>query len=231
VRHIRLLTTFGLALALQLSAAGSAQAGTSTSHHASKASKKRTARKRSHPIFSGHLVRDAELRTEPLPRPSGKLKLYSVNLHERLEIELYDGQGMLREDSLDTLNHFWRCRRTGTEKPINPHLFELLSIIQDHFDGRTIELVSGFRNQERTTSYHFHGSASDIRIAGVSDRELHKFVSTLDTGNMGLGLYPRAGFIHVDVRPDSYRWVDWSPPGSEMGHPKKARKRPRPRTS
>jgi uncharacterized protein YcbK (DUF882 family) len=224
VRHFKLLTTFGLALALQFSAVSTAQAGTTSSLQVSK---KRAARKRSHPIFSGYLVRDDQLRTEPLPRPSGKLKLYSVNFHETLEVELYDEQGMLREDSLDALNHFWRCRRTGTEKPINPHLFEVLSIIQDHFEGRTIELVSGFRNQERTTSYHFHGSASDIKVAGVSDRELHKFVSTLDTGNMGLGLYPRAGFIHVDVRPDSYRWVDWSPPGNDMGHPKKSRKRAR----
>jgi uncharacterized protein YcbK (DUF882 family) len=224
VRHIRLLTTLGLALSLLLPAVSDAHAGSTKAQHTAK---KRSTRKRSHPIFSGHLVRDDQLRTEPMPAPSGKLKLYSVNFHESLEVELYDEHGMLREDSLDALNHFWRCRRTGTEKPINPHLFELLSIIQDHFDGRTIELVSGFRNQERTTSYHFHGSASDVRISGVSDRELHQFVSTIDTGNMGLGLYPRAGFIHVDVRPDSYRWVDWSPPGSDMGHPKKSRKRAR----
>jgi hypothetical protein len=31
---------------------------------------------------------------------------------------------------------------------------------------------------------------------------------------MGIGLYPRAGFVHVDIRPEaSYRWTDYSPPG------------------
>ena len=70
-------------------------------------------------------------------------------------------------------------------------------------------------------------SASDVRIQGVSDRSLHDFVATLDTGHMGLGLYPRAGFIHVDVRAEpSYRWIDYSPPGKEAGHARKKRRSP-----
>ncbi len=102
----------------------------------------------------------------------------------------------------------------------------MLSRVYDHF-GKRIELVSGFRNQKRTSSFHFHGSASDIRIPGVPDSELHKFVASLDSGGMGLGIYPRAGFVHVDVRPEpSYRWVDYSPPGtSDMGHPHGGKKK------
>ena len=48
---------------------------------------------------------------------------------------------------------------------------------------------------------------------------------------MGIGIYPRAGFVHVDIRPEpSYRWTDYSPPGSsDMGHPHKKRK-PQPNT-
>jgi len=218
----KLLTILGIALAL--AAPATSDAGKRRPHHRHGRGERhgRNRGHRHHPIFSGRLVQDTELRTDPLPHPSGKLKLYNVNMRESIDVDLYDDQGMIREDSLETLNHFWRCRRTGTEKPINPHLFELLSMIQDHFGGQTIELVSGFRNQERVTSYHFHGSASDIRVAGVAPRDVHSFVQTLDTGHMGLGIYPRAGFIHVDVRPDSYRWVDWSPPSNDMGHPKKS---------
>ena len=188
--------------------------------------KKKAAKRGHHPILSGFQVAPAKYRTEPLPKASGHLKLYAVNFKQELDVELYNPDGSINEESLDQLNHFWRCKRTGTEKPINPHLFELLSLLQDHFDGRTLELVSGFRNQKRTTSFHFHGSASDIRMPGVSDKQLHAFMQTLDTGNMGLGMYPRAGFIHVDVRPEpSYRWVDWSPPGIDMGHPHPAAKK------
>ena len=39
---------------------------------------------------------------------------------------------------------------------------------------------------------------------------------------MGIGLYPRSQFVHIDVRsPPSYRWIDNSPPNSNA-----AEKRP-----
>ncbi len=172
------------------------------------------------PVFSGRLATQSELRDTPLPKPSGHLALHAVNFNEDVEVSIYKPDGSFDDDALDALNHLWRCKRTDTEKSINPHLFEMLSRIYDHF-GHTIELVSGFRNQERTSSFHFHGSASDIRIPGVSDKELHAYVASLDAGGMGLGIYPRAGFIHVDIRPEpSFRWTDYSPPGtSDMGHP------------
>lgn len=208
-----LTTISALALSLTLIAPASAHPGAR--------GRKRAAR---HPILSGFLVPESKFRVDPLPRPSGHLKIYAVNFQAPLEVDLYDADGNYDPESLAKLNHFWRCKRTGTEKPIEPHLFELLSMIQDHFEGRTIDLVSGFRNQSHESSYHFHGTASDIRIPGVSERELHAFVAGLDTGGMGLGLYPRGGFIHVDVRPESYRWVDYSPPGSSMGHPHRRKK-------
>ena len=187
-------------------------------------------KRRSHPVFSGRLASPDELRDQPLDRPSGKLELYAVNFGETLSVNLYKEDGSLNDDAIDQLNHFWRCKRTGTEKAIEPRLFEMLSRIYDHF-GKRIELVSGFRNQKRTSSFHFHGSASDIRIPGVSDKVLHQFVESLDTGGMGIGIYPRGGFIHVDIRPEpSFRWTDYSPPGSsDMGHPHKKRK-PAPNT-
>ena len=164
----------------------------------------------------------ARLRSEPLPRPSGNLKIVSVNFRdETLEVNIYNADGSFNEESLEKLYHLWRCKRTGTEKPINPHLFEILSLIYDHFEA-PLELVSGFRNQEHTSSFHFHGSASDIRVQGVDADTLHAFATTLDAGGMGIGRYPRAHFVHVDVRPEpSYRWVDRSPPGENMGHKKK----------
>ncbi len=188
---------------------------TSPVHHP-----KRRHAKAKGPVFSGRLASQSELRDAPLPRPSGKILLHAVNFNEDLDVSLFKHDGTYDDEALDQLNHLWRCKRTDTEKSINPHLFEMLSRIYDHFEKR-IELVSGFRNQERTTSFHFHGSASDIRIPGVSDKELHAFVASLDAGGMGLGIYPRAGFIHVDIRPEpSFRWTDYSPPGSsDMGHP------------
>ncbi|SRR5579883_914190 len=170
------------------------------------------------PVFSGYAVSRSSLPTEPLPKPSGELVVESVNFKgESAHVNIYNPDGSFNEAALDELFHLWRCRRTGTEKPIDPRLFEQLSRIYDHFHA-PIQLVSGFRNQEHLTSFHFHGSASDIRIPGVSDKALRDFAATLDRGGMGLGWYPRAGFIHVDVRPESFRWIDRSPPSEYMGH-------------
>ena len=193
---------------------------------ASDASAKTKHKKSREPAFTGFQVPLAELRGEPLPHPSGHLKLESVNFQgESVEVDLYNSDGSFNDDSLEKLYHFWRCRRTGTEKPINPRLFEVLSVIYDHFQ-LPIQLVSGFRNQDHMSSFHFHGSASDIRIENVDEKVLHEFATSLDIGGMGIGRYPRAHFIHVDVRPEaSYRWVDRSPPGENMGHPKKGKKR------
>jgi uncharacterized protein YcbK (DUF882 family) len=189
-------------------------------HGGAKSASKSKSKKARHrePVFSGWAVARTSLSAEPLDRPSGELVLESVNFPgESLHANLYKEDGTFDDQVLDELYHLWRCRRTGTEKPIDPHLFELLSHIYDHFHA-PIQLVSGFRNQEHLTSYHFHGSASDIRIPGVSDKALRDFASTLDRGGMGLGWYPRAGFIHVDVRPESFRWIDRSPPSENMGH-------------
>ncbi len=196
-----------------------------TAHAASgKSSKRKKARRE--PVFSGHQVGLSSLRTEPLGKPSGNLKLVNVNFRgELLELNIYNEDGSFNDDALDELNHFWRCKRTGTEKPINPHLFEILSHVYDHFQA-PIELVSGFRNQEHKTSFHFHGSASDIRVQGVEPNVVHEFVTSLDAGGMGIGRYPRAHFVHVDVRPEpSFRWVDRSPPGGDSGSHKKGKKR------
>jgi hypothetical protein len=67
--------------------------------------------------------------------------------------------------------------------------------------------VSGYRNQRKQTSNHFKGTASDIRIAGVAPKKIREFAETLDGGGMGIGIYPRSGFVHIDVRGTRARWV------------------------
>jgi len=155
-------------------------------------------------VFSG-------LRVGRIPRPSGNIHLSSVNYRDDIKVNIYTADGSYNEESLARLDHFVRSRGAGTQRVIEPKLYEILSHIYDRFGGRVIEFVSGFRDQPRETSYHYLGSAMDIRVRGVSVRELRNYVSTLDTGGMGLGLYPRVGFIHVDIRPEpSYYWTDWS---------------------
>jgi uncharacterized protein YcbK (DUF882 family) len=172
-------------------------------------------RSRKHALVSGHVVSEDKLRDAPLPRPSGKLHLIYPGVKDEAEVNIYNADGSYNLDALEEASHVLRCRRTDTEKPIDPQLLMLLSHVYDHFGSKPIEIVSGYRNQRKQTSNHFKGTASDIRIAGVPPKKIREFAESLDGGGMGIGIYPKGGFVHIDVRPPpSYRWIDYSPPGS-----------------
>jgi uncharacterized protein YcbK (DUF882 family) len=156
----------------------------------------------------GQVVPDSQLRATPLPLPSGHVRLFGLASKEEADLDIFNDDGSFDVDELHQADHMLRCKRTDTEKPIDPRLIVLLSHVYDHF-GKRLEIVSGYRNQRKQTSFHFKGSASDIRIDGVPPKKIVQFASTLDTGGMGIGLYPRARFVHIDVRPaPSYRWID-----------------------
>jgi hypothetical protein len=216
-------------------------------------------------LFTGHGVKSPALRTEPVPKPSGEVWVYSVNFREELKINIYrkdapapavaaiPGKGLLGgqamvstrptqgdvaqpqfdDEALASLDHIFRCKRTGETRAVDPRLYQTLSVISDHFGGKRIELISGFRFQREEGSRHYHASAMDIRIPGVSLRELRDFADSLDTGGMGIGIYPRAGWVHVDWRAPgepSYRWTDRSSPHEGKGKRPSRRWKKRPQS-
>ena len=166
--------------------------------------------------FSGRVVNENELRTDPLPRPSGNLEIISVNnSNDHAKVNIYNKDGSYSLTSLEELNEVLRCRRTDDEKPIDIQLLTWMSLIYDHFGAKPLQIVSGYRNQRKQSSNHAKGRAMDIRIEGVAPKQIRAFAETLDRGGMGIGLYPVSQFVHIDVRsPPSYRWIDRSPPGS-----------------
>ncbi len=91
----------------------------------------------------------------------------------------------------------------------HPRLLELIYSAILHFKASSIHLISGMRN-DRKASRHSHGMAADIVLPGVRDDALAAFFRA--QGFVGVGTYPRSGFVHIDVRDASYFWVDRSPP-------------------
>lgn len=170
------------------------------------------------------------------PEVPGRVTL--VRGDERIQVQLVDTEGRVVEASLEPLGRLMR-RHEGDEVVLpNPRLALLLAKISDHFGGRAIRVVSGFRTAggyTRESSRHTSGRATDIRVQGVPNRTLWEVCRRLN--HTGCGFYPRSTFVHVDARLTRTQWVDWSRPGQRPrygtlrgpANRRRRRRMPRPR--
>jgi uncharacterized protein YcbK (DUF882 family) len=126
----------------------------------------RKAKSRKRRGVSGHLVTEDKLRKRLPPPPSGNLYLYRPVEKESLKLNIFNPDGSYNVDAIGAASHMLRCRRTDTQKEMEPRLLAVLSHVFDHFGEQRIDVVSGYRNQRKTTSYHYKGTAADIRIEG-----------------------------------------------------------------
>lgn len=104
---------------------------------------------------------------------------------------------------------------SGQTHSPDPRLVALLGIVSNHFGGKKIEIISGFRpfspKQYTPHSNHNHGRAMDFRVQGVPNTVLRDFCRTLH--DVGVGYYPNSVFVHLDVRSAPAFWIDYSKPG------------------
>ncbi|KPK15561.1 MAG: hypothetical protein AMJ62_08575 [Myxococcales bacterium SG8_38] len=130
---------------------------------------------------------------------------------ESLRVRLFDEAGKPDPKARARLARFLRDRQTNGETRPHGRLMRLLAYLADHFNGRTIVVVSAFRSDVGESSRHGSGRAVDIRVEGIPNETLRDYCLTLP--KVGVGYYPRGSFVHVDVRDDAVYWVDWSRPG------------------
>jgi uncharacterized protein YcbK (DUF882 family) len=141
--------------------------------------------------------------------PWGSFVLHSVNNNEEMEVRLNLQTGELEPESYRRLRHQFRCQHTTAEAPIDPRLIDLLYRIAQRTKQKVL-LVSGFRApmySKAKLSYHTRGMAADIRIPGMTAMMARDLAESM--GVKGLGYYPVSQFIHVDVRDDRTRWIDY----------------------
>lgn len=171
-------------------------------------------------VLPGHEAsaqREAAERRWGRPTNPGVVTFYRTSTREQLRIRLLDSRGRVRRAAVDQVSRLMRprnaARRSRYPQPAR-RLLATLAHISDHFGGRRISVISGFRSvggYTRETSQHVAGRALDIRIQGVPNEVLRDYLRSL--GNFGVGYYPRSTFVHFDVRDERTYWVDWSRPG------------------
>ena len=164
-------------------------------------------------VMPGHTPREQMNRDYGEPDQPGRVTL--LRRSERREVQLVDANGRVLEEGLAVLSEL--LRRSEEDQAAvraNPRLAVLLARISDHFGGRPIRIVSGFRasgGRTRESSRHTKGRATDIRVSGVPHRVVWEYCRRIN--HAGCGFYPRSTFVHVDARRNRTQWVDWSRPG------------------
>ena len=159
-------------------------------------------------LGGGALARAAEAR---------RLALYNVNTGESFA-GAYFAQGEVLPEARRALNRLLRDHHAEAETGMDPKVFELLRRLgQRYRRARGHEVVvkihSAYRSEATNrklraegaawNSLHTSGRAVDVSVEGYGMRFLANHALNIGAG--GVGIYWRAGFVHLDTGP-ARRW-------------------------
>lgn len=92
---------------------------------------------------------------------------------------------------------------------IDDHLYTILDILRNKI-GKPVIITSGYRTPEWNKkcngakySYHMRGMAADIRVNGMSAREIANKLNAIVPNECGIIVYK--SWVHFDVRSNKYR--------------------------
>jgi LysM repeat protein len=126
---------------------------------------------------------------------NGLVTLERPASQETLRVRLFDKTGKPDPKSRARLARFLRDREGDEVKRPHTRLLRVLAYLADHFNGRTLVVVSAYRSEKN----------------GNNGSSRHS--SGLTLSKVGVGYYPRSSFVHIDIRSKAVYWVDWSRPG------------------
>lgn len=156
---------------------------------------------------------DARDRWAKRPKRAGYVRMTRGTDH--YEGQLLGRRGKLVPAALDGVSRMMRFAPTGSAIAIDPRLATLIGMVSDHFGGRTVHVVSGYRpytpTQYTPHSNHNVGRAIDFSVDGVPNAAVRDFCKGFR--NAGVGYYPNSSFVHLDVRAMKTFWIDYSGPG------------------
>jgi uncharacterized protein YcbK (DUF882 family) len=160
-------------------------------------------------MASTFIPRKAFSTVKDLLLPERSLFFYNVYTGETFKAD-YWSNGQYITDALDEINHIFRDHLTETIEAIDTNLLDLLFALKEKLKiTEPFNIISGYRTPQTNAklrkrskgvarnSLHMYGMAADIRVPGYSTKALR--LAAIDLKGGGVGYYPRAGFVHVDV--------------------------------
>jgi hypothetical protein len=131
-------------------------------------------------------------------------------------IRPYRDDGALDDDALATLATTLADVRDPSHPEIAPldhRLVRVLTRTAWHFDAPTIRVVSAYRApRRRAEGLHAKGRALDFALDGVAPRDVGAYLREQPRLGVGVYVHRRTQYVHLDVRDESYHWIDASPP-------------------
>jgi uncharacterized protein YcbK (DUF882 family)/LysM repeat protein len=123
---------------------------------------------------------------------------------------VFDKKGKVAGGAVESISKLFAA--TGSRPRVDPRLIALLADVSEHFGGRPMRVVSGWRDHSYfEDSRHKHSQAVDFSIPGVANTVVRDYVRRFR--NCGVGYYPSSSFVHLDVRDTAAYWVDYAGPG------------------
>jgi uncharacterized protein YcbK (DUF882 family) len=141
------------------------------------------------------------------------ITIRSVATEATVSIRLYGDDGQIDEGAAAEIDRVLWGTNPGPVRPMNRRLLQLVVRAAAHFDAPHVSVISSWRESKRSGSRHKTGEAVDLVLAGVPAATLAAHLR--QNGRAGVGVYthPRTRFVHLDVREQSFHWLDGSPPG------------------
>jgi uncharacterized protein YcbK (DUF882 family) len=132
-------------------------------------------------------------------------------------LRLYDDRGFVDENSalaLDALLADYRDPEHVQTIALDRRTLQLVYRAAYHFRVDQVEVVSAYRAPgRRREGPHGRGRAIDFKLKGVTATALAAYLRTLPRVGVGVYTHRRTQYVHLDVREQSYHWLDASPPG------------------
>lgn len=155
--------------------------------------------------------------------PELDVRCRNTGAHGR--IRLYDSRGEVDEAAaLEFMQIASSEDATGPEV-LDPRLVQLVARAAYHFKNAPISIVSATRKGSR--GKHATGEALDFALEGVRASVLAAYLRGYPRAGVGIYTHPKTQYVHLDVRDESFHWLDASPPHvtwreRRIGDPKRA---------
>jgi len=141
--------------------------------------------------------------------PDRTLNLYNIHTGETVKSTFWS-QGQFIDSEIEMIDMLVRDFRANDVISMDRKLYQDLYELQTRLSpNKPMYIISGYRSPKTNAalrngssgvakkSLHMQGRAIDLRIPGVSHKELHRAALELRSG--GVGYYPKSGFVHLDT--------------------------------